>query len=127
MQFGAVIYNASQISRRMKQELETFRDAAEESFENRLQELQSIGKADSLFLQQERFQIITDSICRGNRLNRSASKKDGGAMMTTVGATQSFGNFSQNRGVVPSRTNKPEEISLVEELRSNVKLYLASK
>ena len=48
-------------------------------------------------------------------------------MMSTVGATQTFGSFSQNRGVVPPRPNKCEEIELVEELRTNAKLYLPSK
>ena len=125
VQFGAIIYNASRANQELNQELKTFRDAAEESY-CKLQEFKSIGKADSVFLQQERFRIITDSICRGNRLNRSENKKHGGAMMSTVGATQTFGTFSQNRGVVPPRTTKSEEIELVEELRTNVRLYLPS-
>ena len=127
MQFGAIIYNASRVaSEELNQELEGFKVAAKESF-SKLQELESVGKANSLFLQHERFEIVVDSICRGNRLNRSENKKDGGAMMSTVGTTQTFGSFSQNRGVVPPRPNKCEEIELVEELRTNAKLYLPSK
>ena len=126
MQFGAIIYNASRVaSEELNQELEGFKVAAKESF-SKLQELESVGKANSLSLQHERFEIVMDSVCRGNRLNRSENKKDGGAMMSTVGATQTFGSFSQNRGVVPPRPNKYEEVELVEELRTNAKLYLPS-
>ena len=47
-------------------------------------------------------------------------------MMTMVGASQAFGIFTQNRGVVPPRVNKPNESDFVDELRTNVKLYLPS-
>ena len=60
MQFGAIIYNASRVaSEELNQELEGFKVAAKESF-SKLQELESVGKANSLFLQHERFEIVVD-------------------------------------------------------------------
>lgn len=107
--------------------MERLRDAAELSYVDRLQQLESVGKVDLLSLQRERVRIVTDSVLRGSPLKRSERLKDGGAMMTTVGASQTFGNFTENRGVVPPKANKPEETALVEELRTNVKLYLPSE
>ena len=69
--------------------------------------------------------MAKDSIIRGTPLKRSERIKDGGAMMTTAGSSNIFGQFSENRGVIPPRGKK--EAAKVEELREEIKLSMPGK
>ena len=76
-------------------------------------------------VQYARFRVAKDSIIRGTPLKRSERIKDGGAMMTTAGSSNIFGQFSENRGVIPARGKK--EAAMVEELREEIKLSMPGK
>ena len=77
-------------------------------------------------MQYARFKMAKDSIIRGNPLKRSEHVKDGGAMMTTVGSSNIYGQFSENRGVVPPR-RAGKEAAQVEELREDMKISMPGK
>lgn len=66
-----------------------------------------------------RFRVATDSVARGTALNRRENLAEGGAMMTTVGASSVYGQFSENRGIVPPKSAK--EAETVDALRAEVK------
>ena len=76
-------------------------------------------------VQYAKFKMAKDSIIRGTPLKRSERIKDGGAMMTTAGSSSIFGQFSENRGVIPPRAKK--EAVMVEELREEIKLSMPGK
>ena len=76
-------------------------------------------------VQYARFRMAKDSIIRGTPLKHSERIKDGGAMMTTAGSSNIFGQFSENRGVIPARGKK--EAAMVEELREEIKLSMPGK
>lgn len=76
-------------------------------------------------VQYAKFKMAKDSIIRGTPLKRSERIKDGGAMMTTAGSSNIFGQFSENRGVIPPRAKK--EAAMVEELREEIKLSMPGK
>ena len=69
--------------------------------------------------------MAKDSITRGTPLKRSERIKDGGAMVTTAGSSNIFGQFSENRGVIPPRGKK--EAAMVEELREEIKVSMPGK
>lgn len=65
---------------------------------------------------------MTDSVLRGQALNRSERLCDGGAMMTTVGSGQSYTHFIANREVKTARSKRENE--MVDKLRSDTREYM---
>lgn len=81
------------------------------------------SKYDTRRVQYARFKIAKDSVIRGTPLKRGERVKDNGVMMKSVGSSSTYGQFSENRGIIPPRKRR-NEAKMAEELREEMKICM---